>query len=286
MQEEPERGPPAPNLPFGSDFQARLISAVVLAPVAVLVAWVGGWLAVVTVTCLALVIFREWNRMARGGRIDAGAMLGATGIIGVGIALALGAKLAVIGVLTLAGLGILISIAEGSPAVWLLRGAFYALLLLAASILLRDSVSLGRESIFFLFAVVWSTDVCAFFAGRLVGGPKLWPSVSPKKTWAGFIGGTLGGGLGGYVAARVMMLDDATQLILVALTLSVVAHGGDLFESALKRHFRQKDSGHIIPGHGGAMDRCDGFIAAAMMGLLIGLSRANVGDVASGLLRW
>ena len=115
------------------------------------------------------------------------------------------------------------------------------------------------SAILFLFAIVWATDIAAYFAGRALGGPKLCRAVSPKKTWSGAIGGTLGGDPGGARCRQVRGLAVAPSLVLVALVLSVVAQAGDLFESALKRHFGAKDASQLIPGHGGLMDRLDGF---------------------------
>jgi len=122
----------------------------------------------------------------------------------------------------------------------------------------------GAQSIFWLLAVVWSTDIGAYAAGRLIGGPKLAPSVSPNKTWSGAIGGLIAAVL---ISSGLMIwgfgLDTSPMLELVAAGLSVVSQIGDLFESGLKRRYQVKDSGALIPGHGGLMDRFDGLWAAA-----------------------
>ena len=114
--------------------------------------------------------------------------------------------------------------------------------------------------VFWLLAVVWATDIGAYFAGRGIGGPKLAPSISPNKTWAGLIGGALSAGLVGTLAAGLTD-SDATLLVVGGMILAVVAQGGDLLESWCKRHFGVKDSSHIIPGHGGILDRVDGLLA-------------------------
>ena len=111
----------------------------------------------------------------------------------------------------------------------------------------------------FLFAIVWATDIAAYFAGRTIGGPKLMPAVSPKKTWSGAIGGALGAVVAGLIVVESAGLGVTPALVILAFMLSAVAQAGDLIESAIKRHFGAKDSSALIPGHGGLMDRLDGF---------------------------
>jgi phosphatidate cytidylyltransferase len=120
-----------------------------------------------------------------------------------------------------------------------------------------------------LFAVVWAADICAYFTGRLIGGPKLAPKISPKKTWAGLWGAVAGGFIIGIAAAYA---GGSASLFLAAALgaiLALVEQGGDLFESALKRHHGVKDSGRLIPGHGGVLDRVDGLVAAALFLALV-----------------
>jgi phosphatidate cytidylyltransferase len=130
----------------------------------------------------------------------------------------------------------------------------------------------------------------AYFGGRLIGGPKLWPRLSPSKTWAGFIVGVFSGGLLGLLCLMVSAGYENVPvgpLFLLGLLAGAVAQAGDFFESAVKRRFGVKDSSHLIPGHGGFMDRLDGFIAAAAFAGLVGwLKSAGPGFVAIGLLRW
>ena len=137
-----------------------------------------------------------------------------------------------------------------------------------------------------LFAIVWTTDVLGYFAGRAFGGPKLWPAVSPKKTWSGAIAGTVGAVVVALLVAAQFGSFDRIAIITVALLLSVVAQAGDLFESWVKRQFDAKDSSHIIPGHGGVMDRLDGFWAAAVAGCVVGLLRGGFDEPARGVLNW
>jgi phosphatidate cytidylyltransferase len=133
--------------------------------------------------------------------------------------------------------------------------------------------------------VVWATDIGVYFAGRAIGGPKLWPRVSPKKTWAGAIGG--------FVASLLVAIGFSTSdlgktlpLVILAAMLSVAAQLGDLFESAIKRRFGVKDSGHIIPGHGGVMDRLDGFVAAIVLAAIFGVLRGGADGVGRALMVW
>lgn len=131
--------------------------------------------------------------------------------------------------------------------------------------------SIGLTAILWLFAVVWATDVAAYFVGRLLGGLKLWPAVSPHKTWSGFAGGLLGGSAVGLATVLIGshggadLSSSGPAILLVSALASLASQAGDLGESAMKRHFGVKDSGQIIPGHGGAMDRLDGFTAVAVL---------------------
>jgi phosphatidate cytidylyltransferase len=153
-------------------------------------------------------------------------------------------------------------------------------------LILRRDPALGFAAMLFVFAIVWVTDIAAYFAGRAIGGPKLWPAVSPKKTWSGAIGGTLGGIAAGLLVAKMAGLVVAPMLVLVALGLSIVAQAGDLLESAIKRHFGAKDASQLIPGHGGLMDRLDGFLTAAAAAVMVGLLRGGLEGPARGLLVW
>ena len=137
-----------------------------------------------------------------------------------------------------------------------------------------------------LFAVVWATDIVGYFAGRAIGGAKLWPRVSPNKTWAGAITGALAAMVMGFSVAAFTGAKAFVPIAFVALLLSICSQGGDLFESAVKRRFGAKDASQVIPGHGGLMDRLDGFVAAALFALLFGLWRGGMAAPARGLMLW
>lgn len=151
---------------------------------------------------------------------------------------------------------------SGKP-LWLITGAFYICLPCAALIWLRNDSFSGMITIFWIFAIVWCADSAAYISGRAIGGPKLAPSISPKKTWAGFIGGIsfasiVGGGFAFYWDGSPL------SLALWAGVVAIASQAGDLLESAAKRHFGVKDSSQLIPGHGGVLDRVDALIAASL----------------------
>jgi phosphatidate cytidylyltransferase len=169
---------------------------------------------------------------------------------------------------------------------WAAGGVLYAGMAYLGPALLRRDAQLGLTALLFLAATVWMTDICAFAAGRAIGGPLLWPAVSPGKTWAGAVGGLAGGIAAGVLVAYASGIGDLPAVGIVALLLSVLTQLGDLFESAVKRRFDAKDSGGLIPGHGGLMDRLDGFLVAAVAALLIGVLRNGTDAPAVGLLIW
>ena len=162
----------------------------------------------------------------------------------------------------------------------------YAGVLAVAPTVLRSDSANGFLAMVMLFAIVWATDIVAYFVGRALGGPKLMPMVSPKKTWSGAIGGAAGAVIAAVSVAAAARLGHWVMLALVGLGLSVASQAGDLFESFLKRCYGAKDASQLIPGHGGLMDRLDGFIAAALVAVIIGLVRGGTDAPARGLLVW
>ena len=261
----------------------RVAAALVLAPIAIAVAYAGSWWWIVPVTLLAIGLFIEWLTVVGSARetsvIAAGVLALAVAGLCLGFArieLALAAL-----ALGVAATALLSSRQRG----WTSGGFLYAGAAQMASILVRLDPATGFVALVFVMLVVWVTDIGGYFAGRGIGGAKLWPRVSPNKTWAGAIGG-FGASL--VVAAGFAALDlgQAWPLLMLAAVLSVVAQLGDLFESAVKRRFGVKDSSHIIPGHGGLMDRLDGFVAAMVLAAIFGLLRGGVDGVGRGLMVW
>ncbi|MBT3306044.1 MAG: phosphatidate cytidylyltransferase [Alphaproteobacteria bacterium] len=159
---------------------------------------------------------------------------------------------------------------DGRPG-WLVVGAFYIGIPCWALLSLRADPVAGRETLFWLLAIVWSADTGAYAFGRLIGGPKLAPFISPNKTWAGFAGGVGSAAIVGIATALAMELTAILPLAGWSALIGAVSQGGDLVESWVKRHFSVKDTGTIIPGHGGLLDRVDGLLIAAIGVFLISL---------------
>jgi phosphatidate cytidylyltransferase len=275
------------------NFTRRVASALVLVPFAIATAYFGGWLFLVTCAIAAGVILWEWTSLvARGAdpRVlvpGLTALLAATALAGEGEA---GAAIGMIaGGALLAG-GVVAAWPRRYPAVnragWGTAGVVYAGVALLAPAVLRSDPLLGFTALLFLFATVWATDVFAYLVGRAIGGPLLWTRVSPKKTWAGAIGGLAGGVAVGTLVAYASVGTRPVVLGVLALALSISAQGGDLFESAVKRRFGAKDASSLIPGHGGVMDRLDGFLIAALAAVVIGIVRQGMAAPAQGLLVW
>ncbi|MCB1486134.1 MAG: phosphatidate cytidylyltransferase [Bauldia sp.] len=263
----------------GPDLAPRIASAIVLGTVAVLAAWWGGIAMAVLVTLAAAIVHLEWTGITEGSQPAAIAFTGCVAVTvfvaGIGhieVAAIVGCLLAVIAVVA-------------GPRPWRPAGVVYASAFGLSLLALRDSAD-GLAAIGFLFAVVWGTDIGAYFAGRAIGGPKLWPAVSPKKTWSGAIGGLCTAVVAGLAVAWGVGVPVGLALVVVALVLSIAGQFGDLFESFVKRHFGVKDSGSIIPGHGGLMDRVDALIFAGVVAVLTGMIHSGGTDAARGLIRW
>ena len=173
-----------------------------------------------------------------------------------------------------------------SQPLWIAGGVLYAAVFFGSMVFLRNDPHFGFVVMVWLFAIIWTVDIAAYFVGRTIGGPKLWPAVSPNKTWSGAIGGTIGGLVAGTAVILLAALALRPAHGAVMLAIVVAAQLGDLMESAVKRRFGVKDSGQLIPGHGGLMDRCDSLVAASAVALLIGAIRAGTTSPAAGLLAW
>jgi phosphatidate cytidylyltransferase len=268
------------------DLVRRIVSALILVPLAIGTAWLGGWLFALFWLAGAAVVLWEWNRLIIP---DAPPVLFGGEAAAITAAVILlrffwnpGFALIALGI----GTGIALALSPRGRSRWAIGGMVYATAVVAGPVILRDDAALGFVAILWLFALVWGTDVGAYFAGRSIGGPKLWPQLSPKKTWSGFIGGALLGTLLALAVVRVAGLPLTVPLTLITLLLAMASQGGDLFESFVKRRFSAKDAGTLIPGHGGVMDRLDGFLVAAILAALIGLARGGFGRPAAGLLLW
>jgi phosphatidate cytidylyltransferase len=289
---EPAR--PAPGR-SGKDLLLRVGSAFVLAPLAVGIAYLGGWIFAIFWGIAAVIVMWEWTMLVSG--VDRRPML-MTGIVVVALAVALAAssagasddlrdlRFAAAAIVLVLGMLALAAIAPRDRASWLAAGVPYAGAMALAPIVLRSDAEFGFVAMIFLFAVVWATDIAAYFVGRAVGGPKLAPRLSPNKTWSGAIGGLAGAVLAALLVVHFSGAGGLLAAVVVALALSAIAQVGDLAESAIKRRFGVKDASSLIPGHGGLMDRLDGFVTAAVLACLVGLAHGGIDAPARGLLIW
>lgn len=267
-----------------SNLQLRVISAIVLAIVTLGLTWLGDLPFRLLCAAISAVIFHEWTRMSRPAEAAGlGFLPEALLVVFIGALIAgLAASwLLLLAVVVVAMTAIAASVRKAGQ--WDASGLAYATVSGLSLALLRDGDRPGLVAILFLFAVVWATDIFAYFVGRAIGGPKLAPSISPGKTRSGALGGAVGGVVAGLVLATAAGAGNLVLLGLVALVLSIVAQAGDLFESWVKRRHGRKDSGVLIPGHGGVMDRVDGLVAAAFALYVIGWISAGADHPAQGL---
>ena len=253
-----------------SDLKPRLIAGAVMAAVALALAYAGPRPFALLVLAVALIMCWEWGRLVRGEDFGPAFIVHAGAVLVAGILAAAG--LPALGVAAVAvGAIVLLVMPLGERRAMSAVGVAYVGLPTIAMLWLRGDPSLGFIAILFIFAVVWGSDIGAFAAGRGIGGPKLWPKVSPNKTWSGFIGGLTAGLVAGLIFAQVVPGASSIWLALTGLALAIVAQGGDLAESALKRRFGIKDSSALIPGHGGVMDRADSTVAVSIAVSLLAL---------------
>jgi phosphatidate cytidylyltransferase len=261
----------------------RVAAALVLAPAAIAIAYVGGWFWTALVTLAAIGLFVEWLMIVGSASQRRVVASGGVALAISGLCLAAGR---IDAALLASALG-LAAVALLSPArpLWTVAGFVYATAAEFASVLVRHDQTQGLAALILILLVVWVTDIGGYFAGRGIGGPKLWPRISPRKTWAGAIGGFAASLVvaGGFAALGV---GKTVPILLVGAVLSISSQLGDLLESAVKRRFGVKDSSHIIPGHGGLMDRLDGFVAAVVMAAIFGVLRSGVDGVGRGLMVW
>ena len=244
----------------------RILSAGVLAPLAVLIVVVGAPYTDILMTVLAGAMAWEWVRLCGEGRLD---RPGYIVIASVTAALAAGAlrEYMVAGWIIAAGsmAAVAFSARHGRQLIlWYTLGLVYLGLACLGMIWLRAVPGEGRDIVLWLLAVVWATDIGAYAAGRTIGGPKMAPKISPNKTWSGLAGGVAAAAVVGAIAAWLQGAVGAALLAVISAGLAVVAQGGDLLESRLKRRFDVKDSSNLIPGHGGLLDRLDGVLSAAL----------------------
>lgn len=248
-----------------TEITVRIISALVLIAVSLTMTLTSLETFGLMIALFTIAIAWEWGRLVReqGGDL-AFALHAATMVVASWSAVIGCPACAIYAILagTIAVFLIRIIKENRSQAWWSAAGVYYNGFPAVGLIWFRSDPDFGVLAVLYIFIIVWTMDSAAFLFGRWIGGPKLAPKISPKKTWAGFIGGILS------VAAATIIFGLATGifsigLVALAMMLAIIAQVGDLGESAIKRTFDRKDSGTLIPGHGGVMDRLDGLIFAA-----------------------
>ncbi|CDZ72182.1 Phosphatidate cytidylyltransferase [Neorhizobium galegae bv. orientalis] len=257
---------------MSAELKRRIASAVVLAVVVLTATWYGGLAFRIVAAAMAVLIYYEWSTITRAAERDFRAnAFGWVAIFLIAIDLVVDEgelSVPILGGAIVTAL-LLVLLRKGSW--WLPGGILYAGLSGISLAAIRAEDQAGFVATLFIFAVVWATDILAYFVGRALKGPKLAPRISPGKTWSGAIGGTVSG----VIASSALTLGVFSRLsiwtVAIAFLLSVASQIGDLFESFIKRRFGVKDSSHLIPGHGGVMDRVDGLVFACFAAFLLTL---------------
>ena len=256
-------GPATAALAAARNLQQRITSGIVMVLVALALVYAGVVPFAFLVLAIGLAMSWEWGHVVRSTSADLGFTVHAVAIA-VAIALAAAGQPVLAVSALFAGAAAVMPFTLGDRSAMSAAGVFYVGLASVAMVWLRHDVSYGFAAIVFIFLIVWTTDTMAFAFGRSIGGAKLWPAVSPNKTWAGFLGGIASSAIVSALYAGIVPGASSWRLGLIGLVLGIVAQGGDLAESALKRRFGVKDASAIIPGHGGVMDRMDGIVTVAL----------------------
>jgi phosphatidate cytidylyltransferase len=275
----PSSAKPVPKPAPSKELSTRVLSALAMAALALLTAYQGGWAFALFWLAAGIAMMVEWTDMVGvAPRRPVQVMLG-LGLAVLTVPLLSGANLglvAAVGSAFAAG-GSLVGRGTANK-LWAASGFLYAAPIVLVPPIVRSHPDLGILGLLWMFAVVWATDIAAYFTGRALGGPKLCPAISPKKTWSGFMGGVVAAALGGLLVAwsgrqfGLSLPFGLFSIAVLSVVASVASQIGDLGESALKRHCDVKDSSHLIPGHGGVMDRLDGFWAVCLIVAVVLLS--------------
>lgn len=264
-----------------SELTTRATSAVILGILATTFGLIGDWPLTLLAATMAAIVAFEWISITRGRAVREVVLVGASAVAAVALA---GFGQPVWAVALIAATALTFGVWR--RAIWISGGIAYAAGLGISLVVIRADPVEGLRALGFVAFVVWGTDIGAYFVGRKFGGPKLWPAVSPNKTWSGALGGAAAATLAGLLLVWVSGGQLSGSLVIVALGLSVVSQLGDLFESAIKRRFGVKDASNLIPGHGGLMDRVDGLTFAAIVAALVGWAHAGGSEIGRGLLIW
>lgn len=209
-----------PQMP--AELKKRVVSAGILAPLVLIIIYMGGALYNTLIVAVAVIMSFEWQGIINSGNKD---------------------------------------LDEKTKQKWLRCGIVYVTIFASSLIYLR-SIEGGFGVVLLMLFIVWATDIAAYFTGRLVGGQKIYTKISPNKTWSGLLGGMIAAGVVGAFASFFVPI-GFVNMIFMGMSLAIISQAGDFFESWVKRQFGVKDSGTLIPGHGGLMDRLDGFTTVA-----------------------
>ncbi|GAC1042201.1 phosphatidate cytidylyltransferase [Rhizobium sp. No.120] len=254
------------------ELRLRIVSGIILAAIVLAATWYGGTGFRLLAAVIGLLVYYEWSTISDlHGRDPQGNALGWLGLVLIAGATVMDVSVYSLEVLAAFVVTTAIMVAARQKSWWLPAGIFYSGLTVIALAEIRDDGLRGFVLMLFIFATVWATDIFAYFVGRAIGGPKLAPRISPGKTWSGAIGGAIAAVIVGTAIVWHYFLADGLWIPALALMLSVCSQIGDLFESFIKRHFGVKDSSHMIPGHGGVMDRVDGLIFACFAAFLLSI---------------
>ena len=262
--------------PF-SGLRLRFVSGVVLLVAGVGVVLAGGWVFVAAVAVVAGLMANEWMSLVSTGTASGPVRaLPAAGLVVAVFAAGADQPLPALAVvLATSGAAALSRGLSRGPDAWAALGMLWLGIPCVAAIWLRHAGPDGAAILLWVLATVWAMDIGAFFTGRLLRGPLLWPRVSPNKTWSGAIGGLAAAAAVGAAASPVTGLGGAAAMAGISLLLAAFSHLGDLAESATKRHFHRKDSGGLIPGHGGILDRLDAQLFAVALAAAIALANGG-----------
>lgn len=280
-------GSAAPAPPKWADLGVRVVSALVMIPAVIADVWAGGIWFNLFVALLGVLMASEWVTIVHKQDQPQFALHAGAAMAGALLPLDAGIEGALIAIAILWAIAAALAwFQDGAGGKWRYLGVPYVSIPAVALVLLRNDQALGIAAIAWVMVTVWSADSLAYFAGRIIGGPKLAPVLSPKKTWAGLGGAVVGSAVASVIFALLWGLSGLAVLAVLAGLLAIVGQAGDLFKSAMKRFYGVKDSGRLIPGHGGVIDRVDGLVAVATAAALIGLARGGMEATGTGLLAW
>ena len=274
-------GEPAPSDGEGAgakrpptELSMRVYSALILISIALFLTLTSVESFALLITLFISAMAWEWGRLVRGEGLDTAFGVQIVTTAAAALATVQGCPACAVWAVIAGSFAVFLirsADVERPQAWWSAAGVFYAGLPAVALIWIRGDPAYGWLAILYIFIIVWTTDSAAYLFGRWIGGPKLAPRISPKKTWSGLIGGAASAGLAGLAFALIVDGAFSPRLALLAIVLALISQIGDLGESAIKRTFGRKDTSGLIPGHGGVLDRIDGLLFAAL---------------AAGLLAW